>query len=64
MGAPGVDGGNQKARCTKGQYNKRLGAYGITQPAYQSINQSINHPKNLKHYDAKQLDIEIIASLT
>jgi hypothetical protein len=26
------DGGNQKARCTKGQYNKGLGAYGVTRP--------------------------------
>jgi hypothetical protein len=32
MGAPGVDGGNQKARCTKGQYNIGLGAYGVTLP--------------------------------
>jgi hypothetical protein len=32
MGAPGVDGRNQKAPCTKGQYNKGLGAYRVTRP--------------------------------
>jgi hypothetical protein len=32
MGALGVDGGNQKVRYTKGQYNKGLGAYGVTRP--------------------------------
>jgi hypothetical protein len=35
MGAPGVDGGNYKQRCTKGQCDTGLGAYWATRPLHQ-----------------------------